>query len=104
MEILEIKKKIATLPADQLADYFAEAISESYDEGYEDGENLSPSEEENSGNIQFCLNELTEAKERGMTIDDLIRDLTIRSCVHMQVIAVPASLFTQSTKQHSLKL
>jgi len=91
MEIEEIKKKIEGLDKTDLLDFIKKAVEDShlngFNEGYEDGEQSLDDSDESAANIEFCLNELKEAQERNLSIDELIRDLTIRSCKFMKPTA-----------------
>lgn len=81
-----ILNEIDGLTTDQIADYIVGALDGAYDEGQEDAEEAQDEidpEEDSAPVIAFALKELQEAKERGLSIDDLIRDLTIRSCRFM---------------------
>lgn len=101
MEIKEIQERIKSLPHDQLADFVDNAIDEAYDEGYDArGDEIEePDTEDNSTNIEYCLIQLKDAKERGLSIDDLIADLTIRSCIYMHPHGLDLKSIADAQKQ-----
>lgn len=97
MKKIEIATAIAGLNPEELIKFISTRIELSNFEGYKQGfkegveetevkfnteEEINP-EEDSEGAIAFALNQLKEAKERGVSIDELIRDLTIRSCRFM---------------------
>lgn len=94
MEKSELKAAFSMKTPAQCIDFAYNAIEESYNKGFMHAEqNMDPpvsADEDSAVAIDFALNQLKEAKERGLSIDDLIQDLTIRSCRFM---ANPVKLY-----------